>query len=365
MDISKFTIEDFVFDTDFRNWVLHPDVESNIFWESQIANNPSQQKNIQLAMDYIIRMSIEGHELENGENEEIWSKIKHEINRDDLSEDDKKIIPIYPHLSKTDSFKQESGFTGLSQFYKLAIILLLTFGLAYLLPSVLVKNPQPQLIVEKIDYEEHITPKGAKLNLTLSDGSKVYLNSRSVLRYVKGFEKDKRELFLDGEAFFEVSKDSLRPFSVVHNKVGVTALGTSFNVQAYPNENITISLFSGRVGVGSLNGIQKQLELEKGEGLSIKPEEGIWIKSKFDEEEVLAWTRKTIVFNDTPVAEAIRVLENWYGVEFKFQNKPRNGLLISGKFKNETLQNVLEGLAYTTKLDFSIEKEIITIKFKK
>jgi len=102
--------------------------------------------------------------------------------------------------------------------------------------------------------------------------------------------------------------------------------------------------------------------LESGESLQVRPE-GTWSKGTFNKEEVIGWTKKTIIFNKTSVPEAIRILENWYGVTFNLENKPHPGLLLSGRFENETLQNVLEGLSYTTKLKFEIRDEVINIKF--
>src|SRR5690606_23661467 len=137
-----------------------------------------------------------------------------------------------------------------------------------------------------------VTPRGVKSDLTLSDGSKVVLNSGSSIKYIKGFEKDKREILLDGEAYFDVARDADRPFTVRKANVSVTALGTSFNVQAYENEDLNISLISGKVGIEMLSDYQQYVLLEQGESLQVRPE-GTWSKGTFNEEEVIGWTKKT------------------------------------------------------------------------
>src|SRR5690606_31958131 len=175
------------------------------------------------------------------------------------------------------------------------------------------------------------TPQGVKSDLTLSDGSKVILNSGSSIRYIKGFEKDKREVFLEGEAYFDVARDPEKPFAVRKANVSITALGTSFNVRAYENEDLNISLISGKVGIEMLSDHQQYVLLEQGESLQVRPE-GTWSKEAFNEEEVIGWTKKTIIFNKTSVSEAIRILENWYGVTFNLENEPQPGLLLSGRF---------------------------------
>lgn len=212
-------------------------------------------------------------------------------------------------------------------------------------------------------YEEHHAPRGVKSYLTLSDGSAVILNSGSSIKYVKGFDKIKREIILEGEAYFDVFKDTSRPFIVIKDDVTIKALGTAFNVQAYGGENLNISLVSGKVAIDLPKGMQSRVILEKGESLHFTPLSGTWSKGHFDEDEVLGWTKKIIVFNKTPVAEAIRVLENWFSIDFQFENKPSTGLLISGRFENETLENVLHGLSYTTQLQFEIKNDVVNIKF--
>ncbi len=107
-----------------------------------------------------------------------------------------------------------------------------------------------------------------------------------------------------------------------------------------------------------------QIILESRETLKVQPEKGSFIKVGFNEDEVMGWTRKMIVFNNTELPAAIRILENWYGVTFHFQNEPQPGLYLAGKFYNETLENVLEGLSYTARLDFEIKGDKVNITFQ-
>src|SRR5690606_36585458 len=135
------------------------------------------------------------------------------------------------------------------------------------------------------------------------------------------------------------------------------------NVEGYGAEQLNISLVSGKVGIDLSAEDQRVVFLEKGERLQVKPLEGTWAKSLFNEEEVLAWTKKTIIFNKTPVLEAVRILENWYGVSLFMENQPRPGLLLSGRFEDETLENVLKGLSYTTDLTYRIQNDVVMIRF--
>ena len=87
------------------------------------------------------------------------------------------------------------------------------------------------------------------------------------------------------------------------------------------------------------------------------------VKAKFNKDLVIGWTKKRIVFEKTPLLEAIRVLENWYGVNITLKNLPSHRILLSGKFQEETLENVLEGLRFSTRFEYKINKENVTIIF--
>lgn len=366
MDISQFTIEDFVYDPEFRKWVLYADFDSINLWEGILLENPSQRSCIMQAREILLRMVSGKDEMSETEFDEIWGNIEsagiQEFERSKKGES--KIIPINYFVKVQEKSEKKPIYWEVPQLYRIAAILVISFGLGILLTTffnatLLPVEPDP------IVYEEHHTLPGIKSNLTLSDGSNIILNSGSSIRYVKGFDKDKREVFLDGEAYFNVFKDPDRPFTVRKANVSITALGTSFNVKAYDNEDLSISLISGQVGIDLVNGRQQRVLLEKGQSLRIKPKAGTFIKGLFNEEEVAGWTKKMIVFNKTPVPEVIRVLENWYGITVQLENEPSPGLLLSGRFENETLQKVLEGLSYTIKLEFTINNEVVNIRFLK
>lgn len=362
MDISKFTVEDFIYNSGFRRWVLKPDIDSNKFWDEMLLSFPDQAANVTKARQIILRMDTEEHDLSKPEIDQIWDNINAKTEDIDYRKEENKIIPIHSRANYRSPKMREHGYRQNTQFLRIAAILVLSFGLGMLAATVfdkpvVVNEPKP------VVFEEHKTLPGVKSYLTLSDGSKVILNSGSSVRYAKGFDRDKREIFLEGEAFFDVFRDEARPFVVKKGEVSITALGTSFNVQAYGPEQLNISLVSGKVGIALAIQDQQYVFLEKGESLHVKPIEGTWDKGLFNKEEVLAWTKKIIIFNKTPVSEAVRILENWYGIPFHLENKPGPGLLLSGRFEDETLENVLQGLSYTTDLEYKINNGTVIIRF--
>lgn len=363
MDISNYTVEDFVLDWEFRLWVLSPNVESNILWERLLNENPSHFSKVKIARDILLNLNIETHSITETESRKLWEVIDQETEGNSFEEIVKNVVPLNSGSTlKRYESQHKEGFR-ITQIYRVVAILIMAFGIS-MITNLIYPTPQPDVEVPLLVYEEHSTPPGVKSTLTLHDGSKVILNSGSTIKYVKNFEPDKRILYLNGEAFFEVMKDSLRPFSVITGDVMTTALGTSFNISAYNNEEQNISLLTGKVAVDVTMKSSKSVLLEKGEGLKVNLESEEVFKGPFNVDQEIGWTQKKIIFEKVKLTEAIRVIENWYGVKFIFQNKPNPTLLLSGIFHDETLENVLEGLSYTARFDFEIKDDVVFIKLK-
>ncbi|MEX2569379.1 MAG: FecR domain-containing protein [Cyclobacteriaceae bacterium] len=365
MSKTEYTVEDFMLDPEFRSWVLSPDEEAKAYWEDFLQKNPGKYKEVELARKTLLNLSRNVSEISENRIEDIWSKIDKVINDPKEEKAERRIMAISSESTlRRFSDRQPRGYYQSSQqFYRVSGILVFAFSLGLLFN--LTQQPTAHAPMEApLVYEQHEAPQGVKSNLTLQDGSKVILNSGSTLRYVKNFQPDKRELFLTGEAYFEVVKDSLRPFIVKTGPVSTTALGTSFNISAYENESHVVALLTGRVNV-TLNFEESHLiDLYPGEALNVEVENMAHRKHRFQEEKVLAWTRKTILFEQTPMEEAIRVLENWYGVKIEVHNRPGRGVLLSGKFVDQTLKGVLEGLSYSARFDFQVDKDRVTLKFE-
>ncbi len=363
--MSKFdyTVEDFVLDPEFRKWVLSPEGSVKSYWEEYLKKNPSKLNDIKLARKILLNMARNSSEVSQSRLDAAWQKIDkavREIHTDTL---EKKVIPMD---SRSTIKRHEYGFRSYSkhhQLYRMVGILALAFMLAVLANIVLPQAPV-QLIEAPMIYEEHIAPPGVKSNLTLQDGSKVILNSGSSLRYIKNFEADQRVLELVGEAYFEVAKDSNRPFKVRTGSITTKALGTSFNIRAYENEDMAISLLTGLVSVDLNMDQPEKVNLFPGEALNISLDRQQFHKQGFKEEKLMAWTKKTILFDHAPIAEITRVLENWYGVRIEFTNRPNKDLEVSGLFRDQTLENVLEGLSYSARFEFDIKQDQVTITFK-
>lgn len=217
------------------------------------------------------------------------------------------------------------------------------------------KDQEITLITKTAQY-------GQKTTVRLADGSKVTLNSGGKITYEKGFSEKKRKIELTGEAYFEVAKDTERPFVVSAKGICTTALGTSFNIRAFDDEsNVIISLITGKVSVGQKEGFD--VMLNPGDQLNYSTTENTVEQNQFDESRILAWTMGILIFENASMNEVINELEKWYGATFELENTTEDEWSYSGQFENQSLKNVLENLSYSEQFHYELNDKTVKIKF--
>lgn len=207
-------------------------------------------------------------------------------------------------------------------------------------------------------------PRGQKSIITLPDGSKVTLNAESYLEYPQDF-KQSRLVKLVGEAFFDVVRDTLKPFIVTAGDIQVRVLGTSFNVQAFPfEEDMSVAVASGTVMIEKRkngNAIQTSQLLPQ-EMVSINHQNGTFEKSNFDPNELLAWKEGILVFHKASFEEIIQTLERWYGVDFIIQRTQPVTDGFTGRYQNPSLKVILEGMSYSSNFTYHIKGDTVIIE---
>ncbi len=210
------------------------------------------------------------------------------------------------------------------------------------------------------------TPIGQKLSLKLPDGSKVWLNGGSSISYPEVFDSKERRVILEGEAFFDVQRDERRPLIVEIGSMYVSVLGTEFNVKAFPEEKMAkVALVSGKVKVDKYKS-DSQYEsfvLEPGEEITYSEASGEIEKQRFDLDYVTAWKDGTLIFHNDSFSSFVQKLERWYGVEVNVEGQPSDHFIVTGKFENENMENVLRTLQFSRDFEFTIEDKLLTIKF--
>ena len=212
------------------------------------------------------------------------------------------------------------------------------------------------------EYNKLATPIGGEYSLVLSDGTKVFLNADSELKYPVEFSDGKRIVDLKGEAYFEVHKDSLRPFVVRVNGAEVTVLGTSFNVNTYGDDGqIYTTLVNGAVRVSSVKNGQAEV-LKPGMQSVMDVQSGQLTVREVDVEPYVAWREGRFVFRAMTLDLIMRQLQRWYDFEVFYQNPELKDYEFRGVIKRDMdLDKVLSVIKVTTNVDFEVKGKVITI----
>lgn len=201
-------------------------------------------------------------------------------------------------------------------------------------------------------------PNGKKFQLELADGTLVYLNSGSVLKFPINFNgENKRQVFLlNGEAFFDVAREETKPFIVVSENIDINVLGTEFNVSAYADDSFTATvLVEGAVTVRQKSGANtKAINLLPGDKATWNAASKSIAIEKVDPANYISWIKGNLIFKNTPFSEIIKKLERNYNIQITNNNKELNKQKYNASFDNETIQDVMDSF----KRGYSIQYEI-------
>jgi transmembrane sensor len=209
-----------------------------------------------------------------------------------------------------------------------------------------------------ISYNTLATPAGGKYQVTLSDGTRVWLNALSSIRFPTTFKGSIRSVDLTGEAYFEVAKDKRKPFHVNANGVDVQVLGTEFNVNAYPDEpSIKTTLVQGSVRLAKANAT---LLLKPGEEGQTSGTSGLVLDKDVDIDQALAWKNGKFSFEGADIRTIMRQIGRWYNVEVRYQGDPGDYLFDGQIGRDLNLSEVLAGLSKSN-VHFKIDGNVLTV----
>ena len=217
-------------------------------------------------------------------------------------------------------------------------------------------------VLQDIVYNKLSVPKGGEYRIELEDGTKVWINSASRLRYPVVFSSNSREVYLEGEAYFEVQRDVDRPFIVHSGEQKVTVLGTSFGISCYASEaNDYTTLVSGKVKVDFERGKQSFM-LEPGMQVAYNKESGIAIEKKVDVAEFVAWKNGKYIFNQKRLEDILSTLSRWYDFEVFYRNEDVKEVLFSGELRRfDDFSYLLRLIERTSDVKFVIDKKVVQV----
>lgn len=225
------------------------------------------------------------------------------------------------------------------------------------------------------------TPKGVRSVFTLTDGTEIKLNADSRLEYPAKFSDSTRDVFLVGEAFFDVSKDEAHPFIIHTRDMDIKVLGTTFNVKAYSNESLTeTTLLNGAITVTLNDLLKKQIYLKPSQKLVFrnlrkdnrrasltntdidtsmrqltyfKPDNTTVIET--------SWTDNKLTFKNEDFATLARSMERWYNIDISFENESARQLHFTGIIEKENINEALRALQLTERFNYSINESVVRI----
>ena len=212
-------------------------------------------------------------------------------------------------------------------------------------------------------YKYTTTEEVIEKEIVLPDGTKVWLNRKSILNIAKEFGEYQRRIKLEGEAFFEVAKDANKPFIIETSRSTTTILGTSFNMRAYKDESKeVISMITGKVDFLS-KASNESVKVEAGREASLS-EKGKISLSKYENINFLAWKTHQLTFKDDNLAVVISDIERYFNVSIQIESQELKNYKFTGTFMHPALNDILETLSAALELEIQRQGEIIYINGK-
>lgn len=383
--IKKYkSVESFVQDKEFCNWVLHPEKELDLFWNSMMEEFPELRTKIFDAALIVRSMQPAYQDVDQQKLDEILKKI--------LAIKKERKIRWYPILK-----------------YAAAVVILISIGsLAYYSANNGNQFPLEQtgesvakgkviladgstkefdtdqttitqslsgtltINADTIDTVEEqttsalnqiIIPYGKRSEITLADGTHIWLNSGSQLFYPTKFKGDSREVFLSGEALFDVKANPDKPFYVITKDIRIKVLGTSFNVSSYADDHtVQTVLLKGKVSAGKNKLFAATVDLNPGERLTYDKSNSSLSKDKVDVSQYSSWVNGYLIFRNVPINEVFTKLKRFYNQEIVIEAR-LDEITFSGKLDlTESLSEVLKNIAFASSLNFKENNGSFKIK---
>jgi len=279
------------------------------------------------------------------EMEGIWS-LKNEI----YFSEEKEIREAYNRFiaQKTEAriYPRISQKKILSWFGYVAAILII----AFLGTNLYKLQKEAEIVAQSMNVIE--VPKGQRSAITLTDGTKVWLNAESRLVYPASFTPNNRIVTLQGEGFFEVAHNEESPFIVRTDLIHVTVLGTKFNVEAYPEEAVFVTLAEGKVEVSSFEN-DERIMLEPNDQAIYSPETGMNLKRNIDTDILKTWTIGELSYVNKTLAYIVNDLQRRFNVKIIILDKELEDECFNSRvYGTATIKKVLDFLKETRRLDY-------------
>jgi len=344
---DQYTLEDFVQDFYFRSWVLGKLDPKDTFWEEWCRENPEKELLIQEASSMVIGLSFEPDDVSYSEITQVINRVQNQLHRKPFFSRKWFYLAaamVVPAMAVLGYWLLGTKDTDTSEYSSLA----------------------PGLAVQ---WERNNSAVPAYIQL--ADGSSVELGPKSRIGYSAGFGETDRQVWLEGEAFFQVVRNADLPFVVNSHNVLTKVLGTSFRVKAYnEDDNVSVSVTSGKVTVQKQT-VQDSQEDDPGPELILTPNQQAVvsrkhdkiIKTLIDDPAVIKQPEKHrhFIFNDAPISEVFQTLEQAYGIPIAFDQEKMSKCNLTAQLSNEDLFDKLDLICETIQAGYKVTDGQIVI----
>jgi len=359
---KNFRLEDFVWDDFFRHWILAPTRESDLAWNQWLLENPEVLPLVHQAKNIVLSLRVSEPDLSVGEIDELVKKTISKINQpapQRILEDTstfKFYKTIFFQLAASIVFIMIAGWWVLSYNSGSGNNLKTVSGMQELLSN----TKKPGLL-------EKINTTSRPLLVKLEDRSQITLTPGSRIRYPEKFINNKREVFLNGEAFFEISKDPERPFLVYSNGLVTKVLGTSFTIKAYDSaREVMVEVKTGRVSVFAQSDpdLNEKLSRRELEGMILSPNQKIiyerdgirMVKTLVEKPQIILPKSQIpqFEFEDTPANEAFESIAKSYGIDILYDEELLSGCPLTATLDNQSLHEKLSIICKAVEASYEI-----------
>lgn len=351
IDYKTFSVEDFIKDEFFQRWVYFPGAENTAFWENFLTESPDMSESIEEARMFLRLLNYSDGDV-------FQSKVNTLKNRIDFAID----RPSSPQLSAENIGRRPAPHNRLAiGLMKVAASVSLIVVAGWLINRSWLNEEKTPVA----EMREQSTGNGERTLISLGDGTKIWLNVASTIRYPETFSgKPNREVYLEGEAFFDVTKNKEQPFIVRTQEVQISVLGTTFNVKSYKkDEQIQTALISGKVTIESMEEQPKVVTLVPNQVATYhKDSKKIVLNNETDTHALAGWKDGRLIFDNRPLSEIITALERWYDVKIEVEDENSLKCHFSAKIENLSLKEVLELFRASDGIDYEIDGRDVWIR---
>lgn len=288
--------------------------------------------------------------------EEDWDELRHRMINSRYEEEKESFGTSILQLNE-QSMLSKNRYTFI---VRVAAIILVTSLIGILAYQNI--DQQPQNIVEPV-LREIAMEKGQRGNITLSDGTKVTLNAESKIILPNVFKADKREITLEGQAYFDVSHNPDRPFIINTDRAIVRVLGTSLDIRSYPEDgSVQVVVKEGKVSLKSNKDcVKEDAVLTAGELGQLDLSNDRITTSKVDDMDLfLSWTEGYLKFRDASLAKVAEELERKYDIDIKFDQANLKNLRLTAELKSRTIQYNLDVISTSLDVGYKMDQQLIT-----